>query len=908
MVVGEAALVGRETELRQIRAFLDVHAETPRALVLEGEAGIGKTVLLEQGLELARSQGLRVLRSSPGEHEQEFSYAGLVDLFAAAVAQVGVELAPPRRRALEVALVLADPDEEPPDPSAIALGLLDLVRALAAAGPVAVVVDDLQWLDAASAAALGFAVRRLDRAPLTMLVARRGTGAPPLGLEARALSRIDVGPLSVGALHRVLVDRLRRAFSRPVLAWLHETSGGNPFHALELARALARHGVEPRPGQPLPLPDSLDAVVGDRLASLSPEAQRLVAKASLLARPTKRTLGESAALDEALAAGILSKEDDDVRFTHPLLAAAARTSLGPEAARRLHVELATTVREASEGVRHRALAAEGPDEEIAQAAEAAAAGAAARGARSTAASLLELALSLTPDAVGAAQRRTLALARELTAAGSYARARVLLERLATELVPGGTRSDVLLELGRLREDDIGAQRKLAEQALAEADIDERRASAHSALAHLAVHVGDFETARGHARSAADLGSEESFVARALGDQILLDTVLGAPVADATIRRALALDQTQTVRDEYPASLCVGLRLMYQDRHDEARELMLRAQAAWQQRGIETSASLIGLAQLEARVGRYQHAGRFAAEALALAEQDALEHALAAGLYVSALVDAYQGRAEDARAAAERAVAIARGAGEWVCEAQGLAVLGLLELSLGRPAEAAVILEPLARRLLKAGLRDPSVWVGALPDAVEALIAIGELDRARELLSALAEQGAALPGPWTRARAARAGGLLHAAEGRPKDALEAFARAQAEGEIPLERGRTLLAIGSTQRHARQRKAARETLQQSLAVFEELGAELWAQRARELLGRIGGRAPSPGGLTPTERRVAGLVAEGKTNREVATEMVVSVHTVEAALTAIYRKLGVRSRTEMARKLMDPVLRNL
>jgi DNA-binding CsgD family transcriptional regulator len=340
--------------------------------------------------------------------------------------------------------------------------------------------------------------------------------------------------------------------------------------------------------------------------------------------------------------------------------------------------------------------------------------------------------------------------------------------------------------------------------------------------------------------------------------------------------------------------------MFADEHEKARALFLAAIERFEELGEIAMSARFHLTELEVRAGRYEEAARQSAESLGEAEQRGLDVAMASNLYGSALVDAHRGRHEQARTAAEHAVAIASRSGDWIFESQALAVLGFLELSLERPTEATEILEPLAHRLVDAGLGDPSVWVGALPNAIEALIAIGELERARPLLTTLEAQGAALQGPWTRARAARAAGLLAAAEGREEDAVAGFESALAEAEIPFECGRTLLALGSVQRRARQRRLARETLNQALSIFEELGATLWAEQTSAELPRIGGRTPASDGLTPSERRIAKLVAEGKTNKEVAALLVVTDRTVESALTQIYRKLDVRSRTELSRKL--------
>ena len=230
------------------------------------------------------------------------------------------------------------------------------------------------------------------------------------------------------------------------------------------------------------------------------------------------------------------------------------------------------------------------------------------------------------------------------------------------------------------------------------------------------------------------------------------------------------------------------------------------------------------------------------------------------------------------------------------------MLGFLELSLGRFAEAHEHLDPVVRFLREMGVREPCV-IPVHADAIEAQIGVGDLDAASELLGEFEDQARATGRPWALATAARCRALLLAASGDAAAAALMFERALEEHRRvpqPLELARTLLAKGQVERRARQKSAARRTLQQALGIFEELGAPLWAARARAELARIGGRAPAGDGLTPTERRIAELVAEGKTNKEVAAILVVAERTVESALTQIYRKLDVRSRTELARKL--------
>jgi DNA-binding CsgD family transcriptional regulator len=214
------------------------------------------------------------------------------------------------------------------------------------------------------------------------------------------------------------------------------------------------------------------------------------------------------------------------------------------------------------------------------------------------------------------------------------------------------------------------------------------------------------------------------------------------------------------------------------------------------------------------------------------------------------------------------------------------------------------LRPIWPALTAMGFREPTVWP-VLPNAIEALVGLGEMEAAAALLADLTELGRALDSAWALSLAARCHGLLLAARGAPEEALTSFDEAlEGHRRLPgeFERARTLLAQGRTLRRMKRRRDARDALQAALAIFEELGTPLWAAQAREALARIGGRAPGPDALTPTEQRVAALVAEGGTNREVATALFVSVHTVEANLTRVYAKLGVRSRAELAHRLAN------
>jgi DNA-binding CsgD family transcriptional regulator len=309
-----------------------------------------------------------------------------------------------------------------------------------------------------------------------------------------------------------------------------------------------------------------------------------------------------------------------------------------------------------------------------------------------------------------------------------------------------------------------------------------------------------------------------------------------------------------------------------------------------------------LSEVELLSGDWGRAERYADEGYdaALQTGQPSQQAVLAGS--RALVAAHTGDVEVARATAGEALRLADATGSGFAELLARWALGLLELSLGDAERAAHELEPLLEATEAAGVREPGL-ARFVPDAIEARIRLGQLEGAAELLTTHEERARRLDRPSALAAAVRCRGLLLAARtdlGGARAALDAAFAEHARVRLPFERGRTLLALGAVQRRTRQRRLARETLNQALAIFEELGAELWAGQAHAELTRIGGRAGASNELTPSEQRIAELVAEGKTNKEVAAILVVTHRTVESALTQIYRKLDIRSRTELARRL--------
>jgi DNA-binding CsgD family transcriptional regulator len=913
--VTRGEIVGRDEELRSLSAFLDRTAAGPAALVLEGEAGIGKSTLWLAGVEAAREGGSRVLSARPAEAEQGLAHAGLGDLFEDVLELVVPALSAPRRRALEVALLVEPSVGRSVDPRTLGVALRNTVEVLAAEGPVVLAVDDVQWLDLSSASALAFAVRRLGDERVLLLLARRvGDRAEPSELEraldAERVERLPVGPLSLGAIHRLLRLRLDRMFGRSTLLQVYETSGGNPLFALELARALERL-PPPGVGESLPVPAQLEALLARRLADLPPDTAEVLGLAGALARPTLGLVEAAAgsdlgtALRPAIEAGLVALDGDRVRFTHPLFPLAVASQLTLDERRELHGRLAAVVDDVEQRARHLALATEGPDEEVAAALEAAAEAAAAHGGWAAAAELYELAAARTPREAREGSRRRLRASGVWEEVGDDARALRLVEPLARELPPGRERARALMQLSHLL-GDYAEGVKLGEEALLQPGLDDGlSAEIHDEQANNYGLLLELASARSHAAAAvehAERTGDPALLARVLAFHLNLEHDAGNPVSDYLVRRSLALEHDAGERPYFHSpTWVVADRLFRAGRLDEARRFYQEYRRRAQEYGLDAFDAQVALrlVRLECQAGRLDKAERLSSEYSGFFGEESGGRHL--GLIAAGEVATYAGRLEEARALfAEGAELAARGHLEDF-RMRNLARLAFVDLSLGDARAALDRLSPLVDRLEEKGYRHPSS-PPVLPHAIEAAIAVGRLETAGALVVRLECQASALAEPWPLAVAARSRALLAAATGDFEASFEAFACALAEHKrvpMPFERARTLLALGAVQRRARRRAEARASLQQALQIFQELGTPVWAEKARVELGRIGGRRRTEG-LTPAEGRVAELVAEGRANREVAAALFLSERTVATHLTHIYAKLGVRSRTELARRL--------
>src|SRR5215211_4322064 len=882
-------IIARERELETLRAFFEAGSPTPAALVLEGDAGIGKTTLWRAGVAAAANRRYRCLTAAGSPAEAQLTFSAVSDLFDGVVDEVLPELPPPQRRALAVALLLEDANGPAPDQRAVGLAFLGALRVLASHTPVLLAIDDVQWLDRPSTSVLAFALRRLQDEWVTILLARRISGeqSGPDDLDRllpeERLTRIRLGSLAL----------------RPLLVRLHEGAGGNPFLALELGRALLRRDRLPAPGEPLPVPSGLRQLLLGRIGELPSEAREAVLVVAALARPDFELVtaalarpNAEEALETAIEAEVLERDDGRIRFSHPLFASAVYGEASRADRRRVHRQLAAVVRDQEERARHLALATEGADAEIAAALEEAARVSRARGAPDAAAELAEQARRLTPDDTpDDGWRRAVDAAQYHHQAGDNEPARLLLEEVVASAPGGDARARALNILWAIlmHKQGLAASEPLLERALPEAEDPALRAQISADLALSRYGRGDVAGAASYARAVVELAEEldrPALLADANAEIATLELVVGHGLrtdllerVDALtegLRPASAQDATYLMR---AGSRC-ALVLLYADRFDQARTRFeaLHEHAVHEHNFLPHALSYLGL--LEAWSGNWTSALRYADDSEEAAVEAGLPILRDRALLLRAFVDARLGRVDSARAAAEEALQLAE-RGNRLNEIRVLGALGFLELSLENAREAVPHLGRAAEIEEGSGFRDPGV-TRFHGDYIEALISAGELARAGELLERLEERGATLDRPSARASAARCRGLLLEARGAAGPAFGAFERALREHDrLPdrFERGRTL---------------------QALAFFEDAGAELWTDKARAELARIGGRAPPGDELTPSERRIAELVAEGKTNKEVAAILFVAHRTVESALTQIYRKLAVRSRTELARRL--------
>jgi DNA-binding CsgD family transcriptional regulator len=919
------SVVGRERELSEVSRFLDSIATRFGALLLSGPAGIGKTTLWEHAVAMARERGYRVVVSRPTEVETGLAFAALNDLFGDLADGASSDLPEPQRIALDAALLRVT-TALPPQPLAVSIGVRHLVRETAAREPLVIAVDDLPWLDEPSARVLDFVVRRLDDEAVGLIAGQRTTGngtpVPVLdGVGPGRLTRLDLRGLSIDDVDHLLRDRIGLELARPALVRLHAVAAGNPFYALELGRAMASAGrTDDTDG--LRVPPSLDRLVGRRLDALGPDADLVTLYAAAASHPSAASLAAAIGADrarpglaEAERQGVLVMDADQVRFAHPLLAAAVYDRAPADRRREVHGRLAQVVTDQEERARHLARATTKPDAKVAAELEAAAETVVGRGAPDAAATLADRAADLTPDADrDARHRRRSMAAQQYIVAGDIGRARAVLERLIDDVEGPVERAAALAQMAHLL---------LVQAEWDQADVMYREAAslvdddpAHRIPIELGLAGVAYVTWRA-ARAGAAHAAEALRLAEMLGDTVVLFQTLGHA---ASWRGLLGQDWRELmeradalapIRADIPAvehpDLQFARLLLDAGELGEALERIERLIAYAAERGDWHGLPrlLLAKAAIEARAGDLERAGATLEEAKTGVYQTG-EGAWLDDINVLAhRIAGLRGDVEDARAT-EAAVHARVDLNPALAEELWLTSLSAAELDyvLGDLVAATRHIEPLLARADADPLK-PASACALIVLGIEILVAGGRLDEASALAGTWIGRLASTDVGWIHAEADRAVAVLRAAEGQVDEALAASDRAMREaGEagIPIVLARASLTAGEVRRRARQKARAREALETAVRIFTGLGARPWADRARSELARVASRRPAGAPLTATERRIVGLVAAGRSNREIADALFMSVHTVEAHLTRLFRAFEVQSRTELARLTIE------
>ncbi len=898
-------LLGRERERHAIEQLLaDARKGRSGVLALVGEPGIGKSALLDEAASLGGD--MRILRARGVTAEAQIPFAALFELLRPALGCLG-SLTRRQAAALESALALRPAQSE--DRFAVGAATLSLLAAYAEEQPLAVLVDDVQWLDGSSADALLFAVRRLLAEPIAVVLAARD--GEPSALDGAGLPTLRLQGIDPDAAAALLGQVGPEVASR-----LHRETGGNPLALLELARSPL---ADVAPVGPVAVVTSVARAYVERAATL-PERSRaaLVLAAAtdrgstaLLARAGARIGVSLADLDAAEEAGLVALRNDRVEFRHPLARSAIYGAAPREQRREVHRVLAGELPDADADRRawHIALAAAGPDDTASSALAQAAARARERSAYEVASHAYERAASL---AAGDARRGALLheAAEAAWLAGLGERASALAEESA-RLVSGGAlsvanehlRGRIALRQGPLREAVVlllAASERAGLEDAAVMVAEAAEGAFYGADAEAILECG------ARARSLAvdgEAGRAPFFatVAQGMAHVVAGDGEAGAAAIRAATRM---LEGSVELRADPALVAWAALGPLFLREGDAAHEVVDDAVVAARARAavgvLPHLLMLVGIQ--DAATDRWVQAQVGFDEAIRLARETGQRVVHAAALSRLAALETRLGRAEDCRAHAGEALAIARACGARLCELWALTALGELELVEGRLEEALARAEE--RQATIEELRIADVDLSPECDRAELLLRLGRRDGAADAAERFSEGARAKGQPWALARAARTRGLVagdDAFEPCFEEALEQHARTN----DAFEGARTELAYGVRLRRAGRRMRAREHLRAALDACDALGAAPWADLAsRELAAtgetarrRVAGRLEE---LTPQEVQIAVLLAAGRTTREAAAALFLSPKTIEYHLRNVYRKLAIHSRDELRQAL--------
>jgi DNA-binding CsgD family transcriptional regulator len=904
-------LLGRDRELAVLATTLDEARHGPAAALIVGEAGIGKTALLGAVADVATQRAYRVLRAAGGEVERTLPYAAIGDLLERVADEFLGDLPVRQRHALEAALVRG-PHGGRAEPRPIAAAVLAALRGLAERQPLLLLLDDVHWLDASSARALAFSVRRFDRETIALVAASRV--AAPEGFDLAALLPLSpvrhlrlaaLPPPDILTLTEPYLGARMPAPARDIVVGM---AGGNPLLAIEMSRALS---IDPDWITKLELgarlPERLDRLMGTRLEALPLRVTHALAVVAALAQPTVPLI-EAAGVDlavvqEAVAAGIVRFAADRAEFTHPLLRTASLAQLDAPARRALHGRLAALTDDPVARARHLAVAAERSDVAVAGVVEAGARAASRRGAPFEGALLAEEALRLTPASATAARYRRLRLAGDLRGTAGDARQAQRLLAEAVQLAPPARRAEALFRLAEAEGDVTGAPAYDRCLEALRATRDPRlQAEIHMELATSQRVTIPMELARRHARHAVA-------AARRSGNPQLLSNA-------RSVRSMLEFTSTGFVAREVREQ--VGrLKQALREPGNRGRRRSMWVESAVHQlvwsNDVITAGQVLDAIPRSGAVatsllwyrgvhqwltGRWREAGVTMAQQVRVAEQSGMAPDEAAALAFQAVIAAHSGDPEtDALARRAQLVAAEAGAHRFVAVAHW--ALGELALGSGDAVTAEQQFGSAMDFERRLGLVLPS-GISVVPGYGESLVLLGRLADARAHLSEFEPVAQAWRHPLPQSGLARVRAMLEAADGDPGAGVATLAPWLIPAALPywpFHRARALLAHGALLRRSHRLGEARRSLTEARTTFAMLGARLWTARADGELRRTGVPAIGPEQLTETESRIAQLAASGRSNREIGETLFLSPRTVEWNLTRIYAKLQVRSRTALA-----------
>jgi DNA-binding CsgD family transcriptional regulator/tetratricopeptide (TPR) repeat protein len=907
-------LVGRDHERHQIEhAIGRARSGTTATLALVGEPGIGKTALLDYAAQQAT--GLRVLRARGIESEAQIPFGSLLELIRPALAMLE-RIPQPQAAALEGALALRPAAAH--DRFAVGAATLGLLAAYAEEAPVAVLVDDGQWLDASSAQALLFAFRRLVADPIAVFVAVR-EAAPSL-LDGADLPTLHIGGLTSDESAE-LVGLTPEAAVR-----LHRVTAGNPLALLELAPGPPDLALAPE-GAPVLVSARISGAFLQRAGLLDQPARRALVLAATSDTGDLPALGRAAAklgidlsaLAAAEGAGLVTLHAGVVEFRHPLARSAIYAAAPVSERREAHRARAPARPPPDEEppprprAWHLAAAAAGPDEAASAALQQAGARGRDRGAYATAAAAFERAGRLTAD--GERQAR---LWRDAAEAGWLAgftdRAVALLDEARGATADPATlaRIDELTGHIATRRGPVMRGHAILTAAAGRAEQTEpERAVAMLAEAAFACFcAGD------SARMLAAAQRAQALLPAAASPRTRFLATMTAGMA-----RIIGGDAATGAQEVHEAVvLAEGSADLHEDlrllpwltfgplflRETGGRVLLEHALRTARARAAIGALPLVLhlLARDQAASDRWEAAVATYAEAIGLARECGQQTDLTFGLAGLAWLQARRGRESECRSCAAEALELSRELGLGLAELWATTALGELELGLGEAARAAELFEELHRRLRDLGITDADLSPAA--DLIDAYTRLGRTGDAQRAAAVAAAAAQAKGQPWALARARRGEGLVAADDGfadRFDQALDLH------GQTPdrFEEARTRLAYGERLRRARNRVLAREQLRAAADTFERLDARPWADRARAELAATGEtRRPRDQStveeLTPQELQIALLLTSGKTTRETAAALFLSPKTVEYHLRHVYQKLGVNARDQLARILQS------